>query len=93
MRDILLVITDIRSILIRNNHCTQENSKARVFFQDINQLYDSLYYKAPEVINSKENFLLLQDIMNFHINQDDYINFNWCKDVIDIFLCPNYGNE
>lgn len=93
MRNILILITDIRDIIIKHKQINPHCLKLQNVFNDVDKLYESLQYYAPEHLHSDHPFLQLQDIMNFHINQDDYINFNWCKNIIDIFLDPNYGNK
>lgn len=92
MRELMIVVTDIREILIENKKLYPDCSKLQKVFWEIDNLYESMHYFAPEHIQTNQPFLQLQDIMNYHINQDDYICINWCKDVIDIFLDPNYGN-
>lgn len=93
MRNILILITDIRNIIIKHKQINPHCLKLHNVFNDVDKLYESLQYYAPEHLHSNHPFLQLQDVMNFHVNQDDYINFNWCKDIIDIFLDPNYGNK
>ena len=89
MRNIFVVVSDI-IYTIRNDKSDHKSTK--FILQDLESLYESMHYSSPEQIKSVDHFERLQEIMNYYIDQDDYIYVPWCKKVINIFLDPEYGN-
>jgi hypothetical protein len=91
MRDIWKVVGDIYSIVIKNDN--EKKSIKETFIYRLDKIRDSMLYAAPELLKSPHFFLKLQDVINSSISVDDYDTIPWCKEVIDIFMDPDYGIE
>lgn len=91
MRSIWKVVGDIYSIVIIKDDA--QKSIKETFLYRLDKLRNSMLYAAPELLESKYFFIKLQDIINNSISVEDYDTIPWCKEVIDIFMDPNYGIE
>ena len=91
MRSIWKVVGDIYSIVIIKDDA--QKSIKETFLYRLDKLRNSMLYAAPELLESNYFFIKLQDIINNSISVEDYDNFTWCKEVIDIFMYPEYGND
>jgi len=91
MRDIWKAVGDIYSIVIKNDN--EKKSIKETFIYRLDKIRDSMLYAAPELLKSPHFFLKLQDVINSSISVDDYDTIPWCKEVIDIFMDPDYGIE
>jgi hypothetical protein len=89
MRNIIHVIESIYGIILKYKYDIQNSEKESIIV-DMDKLIEKMLYSAPERLNSSYYFHELETIMNHYICQDDYISTSWCKQVIDIFLNPNY---
>lgn len=92
MRNIFIVVGDIYDVILNSQEQIEKSDK-KYIINDIKNLYDSMCYAPPESIHSSFYFGGLQEIMNAYISQDDYIENDWCRKCIDIFLNPSYGSD
>jgi hypothetical protein len=53
---------------------------------ELNKFVENLVYKAPECINERENWIKLNIIVNKHVNNIKYNNYNLRKKLIDIYV-------
>lgn len=90
MRNVIHVIEAIYEIISKNKE-EISNSEKKNILEDMDRLLGKMVYSAPEQLSCTLYFHELETIMNQYICQDDYVNIKWCKDVIDIFLNPNYN--
>lgn len=89
MRNILVVAGDIHKVLIEHKDVLGESKQKML--KDMERLHSTLLHSAPEALNTKFNFGILQSIMNHHITDEDYKSIYWCKKCVDIFVDPTYG--
>lgn len=87
-RNIVIIVKDIYIICKENDNALNSN-KEDILFQ-LEKIMESITYSAPEQINSNFFFRRLQFVLNNYISEYDYDKLPWCKQVIDIFLDPNY---
>ena len=61
----------------------------------IESLTSSMTYAAPEILNTNFYFIKLGRVLNTHISKEDYENQEkpWAKQIIDIFLDPEYKKQ
>ena len=89
MRNICIIVEDIYDIaLLHINELCSIGKKNLIY--DLRKLKESMTYSAPEFIKSTYYFEVLSNILSIHISNDDYKNIPYCKEIIDIFLDPNY---
>lgn len=84
MRDIALVIKGIKQCLPSSEEGINVNN-------DISDILKSLPWDPPEKVNSNHYWNILSNILTRYITIEDYNEKTWCKNVIDIFRDPNYG--
>ena len=89
MRNICIIVEDIYDIaLLHINELSSIGKKNLIY--DLKNLTESMIYSAPEFIKSTHYFEVLSNILSIHISKEDYKNIPCCKEIIDIFLDPNY---
>ena len=97
MRHLLLVLNGMQEVLtVKYNGIIDCNEQAKIIHDRFIELRTSLSHTAPEHLigeHSLYNFNQLQNIVNNYITYDDYNNIAWCREMIDIFQDPNYGNN
>lgn len=90
MRVIGAVSKDLYDIIPENN----ENNKFNILKSKIEKdIIKSIIYSPNEIIKSSWYWNKLSLLLNEFITQDDYDNIQWCKELIDIFLDPNYKKD
>ena len=90
MRVIGAVSKDLYDIIPENN----ENNKFNILKSKIEKdIIKSIIYSPNEMIKSNWYWNKLSLLLNEFITQDDYDNIQWCKELIDIFLDPNYKKD
>jgi|TARA_B100001287_G_scaffold235848_1_gene208185 hypothetical protein len=95
MRSVVTVLEGMHNILTtKYNGIIEENEKASDLHRAFNKIRISMSYAAPELLigeSSFQYFHKITNILNHYISHDDYIQYPWCRDIIDIFQDPNYG--
>ncbi len=80
MRDIIKVVKEMKGVIPRI--C---DKKFDILKNQMDSLLDTLFYTAPEILNSKYYWSILQSYVNESIKESDCENNIWVQNFIDIF--------
>lgn len=90
MRNVIEVHKAILDVVVEYENEIVNDGKEGLIIS-LKKVHTSMMYSPPELLYSSYFFKVISEMLNQYISMEDYNDYIWCKEIIDIFTDQTYN--